>query len=64
MSLRATYSFIKQLSLLWPFSRSKNRARIRRKSDADRATFAVYADDVLPRVREEVGHGPSFEGCV
>ena len=50
MGLRATNSFIKQLWLVRPFTRQKNRARIRRKSGADRITFAVYADEVLQRV--------------
>ena len=40
----------KQLWLVRPFTRQKNRARIRRKSGADRITFAVYADEVLQRV--------------
>lgn len=40
----------KQLWLVRPFTGQKNRARIRRKSGADRTTFAVYADEVLQRV--------------
>ena len=50
MGLRATNSIIKQLWLVRPFTRQKNRARVRRKSGADRTTCAVYADEVLQRV--------------